>query len=179
MHFDDYQHIGRTRKLHGTRGELKVEIEPRWLEDFLRTEVLFLELQGKLVPYFVAQIRGGNTPLLQLEDVEDRQLALPLTSKPIYLRRQDLLADAEREYEVEEENLVYAHLAGYTLVDERLGEIGIIREVLDMPQQEMAVVSYRDTEALVPLAEAWLQRIDANNRRVHMTLPEGLLDLQQ
>ena len=175
----DYQHIGRTRKLHGIHGELKVEIQDRWLEDFLRAEVLFLEIQGQLVPHFVEQVRGGSALLIQFEDVADRDAALALTSKQIYLRQSDLLADDQREFYAEEVSLQYTYLIGYQLVDAQLGPVGEIKDVLDMPQQEMAVVNYKDSEALVPLAEALIERIDDTTQTLHMRLPEGLLDLQQ
>ena len=176
---DDYQAIGRTRKVHGTQGELKVEIEEAWLEDFTRAEVLFLEIQGQLVPYFVEQLRGGSGLLLKMEDVDGREAALRLTSKPIYLRTGDLLADDQREFYAEEVSLQYTYLIGYQLIDATTGPVGAVQDVLDMPQQEMAVVAHGDGEALVPLADALIDRIDDNTQTLHMTLPEGLLDLQQ
>ena len=179
MIHDDYQHIGRTRKVHGTQGELKVEIEDRWLEDFTQAEVLFLEIQGQLVPHFVEQLRGGSGLLLKMEDVDGREAALSLTSKPIYLRTGDLLADDQREFYAEEVSLQYTYLIGYRLIDAHTGPVGEIKDVLDMPQQEMAVVAYKDGEALVPLAEQLLERIDEKAQQVYMRLPEGLLDLQQ
>ena len=179
MEHTDYQRIGRTRKVHGTRGELKVEIEDRWLEDFTQGDVVFLELQGQLVPYFVEELRGGSGLLLKLEEVDGREAALRLTSKPLYLRATDLLADDQREFYAEEVSLQYTYLIGYQLVDETTGPVGPIREVLDMPQQEMAVVDYRDGQSLVPLAEPLIERIDEATQTVHMRLPEGLLDLQR
>jgi 16S rRNA processing protein RimM len=95
----------------------------------------------------------------------------------VLLREQDILPDHKREFEFEEEEgLEYEHLAGYTLVDETLGAIGVIDEVLEMPQQEMAFLKYKNREVLVPLNEQLIRSIDEAKRQVIMDLPDGLLD---
>ena len=45
--------IGKTKKASGVKGELKVNIDEKYLEDFLQATVLFLTIQGKNVPFFV------------------------------------------------------------------------------------------------------------------------------
>ena len=62
------------------------------------------------------------------------------------------------------------------MVDALLGEIGIIDEVLEMPQQEMAFLKYKERDVLVPLNEQFIQSIDEANRQVMVDLPDGLLD---
>jgi 16S rRNA processing protein RimM len=172
-----YVTIGRTRKAHSLTGELKVFIEERYLEDFMKNERIFLEIKGVKIPYFIANVRGGGEMILKLEEVDNRDTATLLQSRDVLLRQQDILPDHEREYEMpEEEKLEYGHLAGFMLVDETLGEIGLIDEVLEMPQQEMAFLKYNGREVLVPLNKQFISSIDDQNRRVQVDLPDGLLD---
>ncbi|MDX1912830.1 MAG: ribosome maturation factor RimM [Saprospiraceae bacterium] len=171
-----YVTIGRTRKAHGLNGELKVFIEERYLEDFLKNERIFIEVKGVKIPYFIAQVRGGGEIILQLEEVDDRDAATALQSRDILLREQDLIPDAEREFEVDEPVLAYARLEGYLLADKILGEIGKIDEVLEMPQQEMAFLRFKGKEVLIPLNEQFILEINDAGKRVLMDLPEGLLD---
>ncbi|MFN0034455.1 MAG: ribosome maturation factor RimM [Saprospiraceae bacterium] len=172
-----YVSIGRTRKAHGLAGELKLSIEERYLEDFMKNERIFLEVRGVKIPYFIANVRGAGEMILKLEEVDNRDAATALQSREVLLREQDILPDHAREYEVEEEDaLEYGHLAGFILVDETRGEIGEIDEVLEMPQQEMAFLQYKGREVLVPLNEQFICSIDEPNRRVFMDLPDGLLD---
>jgi len=63
------------------------------------------------------------------------------------------------------------------LVDENHGLIGIINEVTEMPQQEMAVLNYREKEILIPLHATLIEAIDTTNQKITVRLPEGLLDL--
>ena len=173
----EYISIGRTRKAHGITGELKVSIEERYLEDFLKNERIFLDVKGVKVPYFIDSVRGGGELILKMEEVDTRDQAIALQAREIFLRKQDILPDHLREFEPEEEEtLEYAHLVGYRIVDSSLGAIGMVDEVLEMPQQEMAFLQYKGREVLIPLNEQLIQRIDEQNRCVYMDLPEGLLD---
>ena len=172
-----YVIIGRTRKAHSLTGELKISIEERYLEDFMKNERIFLDVKGVKIPYFIDNVRGGGEMIVKLEEVDNRDTATLLQSRDVLLRQQDILPDHAREFEVEEEvGLEYAHLAGFMLVDETQGEIGIIDEVLEMPQQEMAFLKYKDREVLVPLNDQFIKSIDQQNRRVMVDLPDGLLD---
>lgn len=174
----EYISIGRTHKAHGLSGELKVSIEPRYLEDFLKNERVFLDYKGVRIPYFIADVRGKGEMIVQFEEVTDRDAAIMLQSKELFLRPQDLLKEEEREFEIEEEEtLQYAHLQGFMIEDAHVGEIGEIREVLEMPQQEMALVLYQGREVLIPLNERFVVKIDKQAKRVMTDLPEGLLEM--
>ncbi len=170
-----YINIGYTRKAHGLEGELKCSIEERYEEDFLSNERIFIDIKGSKVPYFIANVRGKGEMILQLEEVTNRDQAIPLQSKGIFLREQDLIPDEERELEMEEETLRYGQLTGYLLRDRTLGDIAVINEVLDMPQQEMAFLLYQNREILIPLNEHLIVSIDDAKKTVLMDLPEGLV----
>lgn len=173
----EYVTIGRTRKAHSLTGELKFFIEERYLEDFMKNERIFLEIKGVKIPYFIDNVRGGGDMIVKLEEVDNRDTATLLQSRDVLLRAQDILPDHAREFEFEpEETLEYGHLAGFLMVDALLGEIGIIDEVLEMPQQEMAFLKYKGRDVLVPLNEQFIQSIDEANRQVMVDLPDGLLD---
>ncbi len=169
--------IGHTRKAHGVHGELHVQVVPRYLEDLLQVEFIFLELPDGLVPFRVESVRMDRWPILKLEDVELRDEALPLTSRPLLLAEKDLIPDDQRQLEVD--TLAFAWAEGYTLIDERLGRIGRIEEVREFPQQEMAIISYKKRELLVPLHQALISKVDEQQRQLWMRLPIGLIDEEE
>ncbi len=172
-----YINIGHTRKTHGVHGEMKISIEDRYLEDFLKNERIFLDIKGVKVPYFVASVRGKGEIILLLEEVTSKEAAFALQSREIHLRERDLIPDHQRELEIEpEEELEYAHVVGFLLTDQTLGEVGLIREVLDMPQQEMAFLDYQGREVLIPLNAQFIVSIDEKHHTLLMNLPDGLLD---
>lgn len=174
---NQYIGIGYTKKTHGLKGELKLIVEDRYLEDFLKNERIFVDVKGTKVPFFITNVRGKGEMILKLEDVDSLDVAYGLQSREIFLREKDLVPDHERELEIEEETLEYEHLTGFLLTDKNLGEIGTIEEVLEMPQQEMALLKYKGREVLVPLNERFVVTVDDKTKTVHTDLPEGLLDM--
>lgn len=172
-----YVSIGHTRKAHGLAGEIKVSIEEQYLEDFLKNERIFIAVKSTKIPYFIANVRGKGEMIVQLEDVSNRDAAQALQSKELFLREQDLIPDREREFEIPDDSLEYEGLTGFMIVDQNLGEIGVINEVLDMPQQEMAFLTYKSKDVLIPLNDQLILEIDEPNQRVLMDLPDGLLEV--
>ncbi|NUN99427.1 MAG: 16S rRNA processing protein RimM [Saprospiraceae bacterium] len=166
--------IGRIGKAHGISGELKAFVEDAYWEDFLNAEILFLEIRGQHLPYFIEDIRSGNAVLLKLEDLNTREDAQMLHGKDIYLRKEDILPDEARTIIIEPG---FERYTGYNIEDEANGLIGKIEEVIEMPQQMMAVVVYRGREILIPLNEQFIVRADTGQSVLHMNLPDGLLDL--
>ncbi len=169
---DKYVSIGVVRKTHGVKGELKIQIELPYLEDFLEASVLFLDIKGKQVPYFIEEVRAGNDLIVKLEEVNTRETAQDLCNKTIFLREQDLAANPDQIQEAH-----YTDLIGFQMEDTELGMVGLIEAVLEYPQQWLAVIQYQEKEALVPLNPHFVKQIDVPGKRVRVTLPEGLLTL--
>ena len=90
----------------------------------------------------------------------------------------NLLKEEERELEFEDQsNLLFGYLAGFTIVDLELGELGRIIEVIEFPQQEMAVISHNKNEIFIPINENLIEKIDKEKQYIYMNLPEGILDI--
>lgn len=56
-------------------------------------------------------------------------------------------------------------------------ELGEIIEVIEQPMQVLCKIMYKNVEALIPLHEETLVSINQKKKEVHVTLPEGLLDV--
>lgn len=168
--------IGYTKKTHGLQGELKVAVEPPLLEDFLKTEVVFLDLKSGKTPFFIESVREGKDLIVKFEEVDALTAAQNLTGKTMFLRDSDILSDDERELEVAEDD--FAFCKNFKMVDATLGEVGEIAEVLQMPAQTMAVLRRGDRrEIFVPLIPNFIEKVDKRGRKIFVNLPEGLLDL--
>lgn len=137
----------------------------------MEAEVIFLELQGGAVPFFVESIRDLGDLVVKLDEVDTPEAAVTLTGKAVYLPNEALKRGAT------EEGLDLSMLEGFSIVDEAAGSVGIIEEVLELPQQVMAVVQYQDREVLIPLTDELITDVDAESGTLYMSLPEGLLDL--
>ncbi len=173
----EFVEIGKLRKPHGLKGELKLLITERF-EDNLAENVdaFFVEQAGRMMPYFIEYLRGKGAFILKLEDIDSKEDANLIANRPIFLRRKDILMTDE-ELAADDSGLEYNFLTNYTLETELLGTVGTILSVEDFPQQEMAVVRYEGKDFLIPLLKEWILNIDKETKIVRMELPEGLLDL--
>ena len=166
--------IGATKKPHGLKGELKLYVEERYVEDLMNAEILMIDIKGRPTPFFIEDIRFGNNIIAKFEDVNTPEAAMSIANKEISLRESDLIPDEEREIEIE--TMPYEHCIGYTIVNE--GEtVGVIDNIVEYPQQEMAILNYKNKEVLVPLNQHFIKKVDDKNKVIEMVLPEGLLDL--
>lgn len=168
----NYTQIGFTKKTHGVSGELKVAIEEAYEDVFFDADRVFLEIRGSKQPFFIENIRGGGELIVQFEDVPTREDALLLQGRGIFLPEDEI-----PEIHEPVDDLEYGRIQGYLVSDQIAGEVGVVQEVVEMPQQEMAVVNYRGKEVMIPLNPQFVQSIDDDAKRVSVQLPEGLLTL--
>lgn len=171
---EDFISVGFVRKAHGVYGEMRLQVREVFIDDILKARVLFIRRQGRPSPYFIESIRDAGNILAKLEGINTPEAAKALNGSELLMRREDILQIAEEETAAP---LPYAALQGYTIVDSEKGAIGVIEEVIDMPQQALAAVMYKGREVLIPLNEHFIQAIDHAGRRLTMELPEGLLEL--
>jgi 16S rRNA processing protein RimM len=169
----EFTQIGFTKKTHGVKGELKIAIEEPFEDLFFEADRLFIEVKGSKMPFFIQQIRGEGELIIQFEDIDNKDKALLIQSKPVFMPT----AEVPASIEAPDDGLEYGFLEGFAMSDKTIGEVGAIEEVIEMPQQEMAVVTYKGREVLVPLNDNLIVTISEAKKTILVDLPEGLLDL--
>jgi 16S rRNA processing protein RimM len=162
MKIQDCFRVGSILKTKGLKGEMQLYVDFDELED-IEFDAIFVEIGGKLAPFFVESIKYGNgtQAYLYLEDVDTVEKASALVRKDIYLPNTLTLFDLE----------------GFTVIDEHEGELGIITEINEYPQQLVASVTYKGVEVLFPLNEDIITGIDVVKEILSVDLPEGLLEI--
>jgi 16S rRNA processing protein RimM len=164
--------VGFTKKTHGAQGELKITLKDEYFNDFVNSDVVFMNVQGKPLPFFIENLRDAGDILLKIEDVDSSTKAKDLTSKELFLREQDI-----KLFKEETGVVTFERLVGFDLLDEQLGFIGKIAEVEVLPQQYLAIVTYKESEIFVPLHANLMVALDEKKQTIMLRLPDGLLDL--
>ncbi len=171
MKHEEAFYIGYVTKTRGLKGEVQVFFE---FDDYekLEFDVVFADINGKLVPYFVdsAKLQTNSTGYFNFDDADHIDKVQPLLKKKLYL---PLSQKPERD----EDEFFYTDLKGFMAIDETIGELGEILEVNEYPQQFVATVLYKETEILFPLNEDFIVEIDDDEKILTLDLPEGLLDV--
>jgi 16S rRNA processing protein RimM len=75
-------------------------------------------------------------------------------------------------------NKFYFHeIIGFTLLDSVHGDIGIVESVNDTTAQALFEVVKDDKQLLIPINDQIITQVDRENKTIHVTTPEGLVDL--
>lgn len=171
MTLADSFYIGYITKTRGLKGEMQLFFEFEDYQD-LQLDILFLEVNKKLIPYFVSavKVQQNSTAYISFEDVDHIDKAQPLLRKKVYL-------PLEKMPERDPEDFRWTDLVGYLVVDAQEGELGKITEVQDMPQQFVATVDFGGKELMFPLNQDLILGIDAAAKLIEVQLPEGLIEV--
>ena len=77
-----------------------------------------------------------------------------------------------------EGNQFYYHeVIGFEIEDQRLGVFGKIVSINDSTAQPLFEVLNGAVEMLIPMIDHFLVKIDRENKKVIMNLPEGLVEM--
>jgi 16S rRNA processing protein RimM len=167
--------VGYVQKPHGIHGDLVIRFEPEFGETLEEYPTLFMEIDRLLVPYFISdeglRFKSGETVITQLEWVDSDKKAKDLCGLSVYVKQEDVI---ESEDEMSPNALI-----GYKLYDESLGLIGEINDVKDFAGNLLLSVEYQGKEALVPINEDFILRLDEDRREIELRIPDGLFDLDE
>ena len=165
--------IGRIGKPHGVKGEVSLMFSDD-VFDRVDADYLVLMVDGILVPFFMDEYRfkSGETALVKFCDIDTKERAQELTGCDVYFPKK--LSDRD------ENELTWDELTGFEIVNADDGDspIGILKYVDDATENVLFCVETPDgDELLLPAADEFILAIDAENRKIRASLPEGLLDL--
>ncbi len=163
--------IGKLSKAKGLKGHVQAFVEPEFVARLKKVKVLYIKLKESNIPYFVDEYEMADTghSLFLMEGINDRTKAEALHGKEIYTEETNLKKPKKFD------NLDY--LVGYQVTDEKLGFIGLVDEVFDMPSHPIVHVYYNDKLVMIPLVNEYNLDINDRKKTIGLLMPGGLLDL--
>ena len=167
----NYNSIGKIVASFGVKGDLILQHHLGKKTSLKGLEALFVELvKDEMLPYFIqsAKIKSEDEIYLKLEGVDTKEAAQQLKQKEIWLTEEDFHKYAAKSSIVS--------LLGFRLIDDGVDR-GAILEIIEQPHQMLARIDLQGKEALIPLHEQTLDKIDKKKKEVHVVLPDGLLDV--
>ena len=172
MRKEDCFYLGKIAKKFSFKGEVLIYLdtdEPELYEDM---ESVFVDFNKNLIPFFIVSSNLHKNDFLRVkfEDVEDEAAADEIIGREVYLPI-SMLPKLEG-------NKFYFHeVIGFDIEDKRLGVFGKIVSINDSSAQPLFEVVNGTVEILVPMIDQFLVKIDRENKKVIMNLPEGLVEM--
>ncbi|NND76555.1 MAG: 16S rRNA processing protein RimM [Flavobacteriales bacterium] len=172
MAFKDHYYIGKIVRLHSFKGEVYARLDVDHPSQYLEMGSVFLNIENKLVPFFIDSSRFGSKGMLRLkfEDVDSEDEAKRLLKKELYLPLSFLPAK-------EDDDFYFHEIIDFKIIDKTTGIIGKVSEILEYPGNELMKVENGDQDVLIPINDTFIIEVDKKEKTIHVDLPEGLLDL--
>ena len=168
---NNYFKIGRLAATFGLEGELILEHSLGKKTSLKGLENIFIEeTKDSFLPYFLesAKIKNDKEVYVKLEGISAKETAKPFIKKEVWLSENDFKKFAA--------NAAPISLLGFMVVNEN-EELGEVCEVIEQPHQVLCKIMLNGKEALIPVHEDSLEKIDKKNRKLFVNLPDGLLDI--
>ena len=166
-----YFKIGKFAASHGLSGEL-VLVHNLGKKTALRDlETLFIEeSKDNFMPYFITAATAKNDAevYVTLEGIDNKELARKYTPKEVWMAAEDFNKFAAKSAPIS--------MLGYDLMDGETN-LGEIIEVIEQPHQILCAILYNGNEALIPVHEKNLVKMDQKNKKVYVEVPDGLLEI--
>lgn len=167
---------GKVLKTHGKEGELKLAVEQEVFLDLLKkSNYIFILNFGSKVPYRIDSVRGGDPPIVSLEDINTPEEAEKLCGSPFYFLDADFNT-VKDEVQVDPLKM----LDGFLLIDIVTGKrVGDVTKLNEVAGQILATVVDPETkkEHIIPIHNDLVVHLDEAGQVIKMELPEGLLEI--
>jgi 16S rRNA processing protein RimM len=172
MRKEDCFYLGKIAKKFSFKGEVLIYLDTDEPELYENMESVFVEFNKNLVPFFIenSSLHKNDFLKVRFEDVDSEEEADKLIGLEVYLPLTMLPKLTGNKF--------YFHeVIGFDIEDQRLGVFGKIISINDSSAQPLFEVVNGSVEILVPMIDQFLVKVDRENKKVVMNLPEGLVEM--
>jgi 16S rRNA processing protein RimM len=164
--------LGRITKVSGYEGAVAVKIEKNFTENIPPMESVFLEIEGRPVPFFISGLEYSGADILKIsfEGYPSSKKIGEFIGCRVFLTN-DILEDNNQ-------NTDNRILIDYTVYTREGNPIGLVSDIISNNGQWLLNLLSSDRKSiLIPFHEDFVISIDERKKEVVMDIPDGLLDI--
>jgi len=164
--------IGKIMDAHGIRGEIGVVVfsgDVSWINE---AQVLYIARKNIFEEHKIKKIRAHKKGFIcHLESFDDRNKAEEYKGREVWVSK-DLFISEDGDA------LFLSEILGFEIEDAQLGTLGQIANFSSNGSQDLLVIQRQDQiELEIPFVKEFVEKIDFENKKIKMNLPEGLLQI--
>ena len=163
--------LGKITKVHGFEGAVTVKAELNLSENIPLGEPVFLQIEGRPVPFFVEDFCTSRPGLITIkfEDYDQSEKVKEFVGCNIFITSDSEITKTEEDIDM---------LWGYEVYSDQGTDIGKISEIIRNPGQILLeVVSENGDKKLIPLHQDLVCDINNDRKTITMIIPEGLMEI--
>lgn len=160
--------LGQIIKTIGFEGAVLVKLQKQFIDNIPDCESVFLEVDGRPVPFFISwsEYQGADVLKLTFIGYGSLKKVEEFRGCRVFLSDNSQASDTETDFDL---------LKNFTLVNQDNEAVGRIAEIKDNAGQLLlTIITDSGGEILIPLHESLIISIDKRRKRIRMDLPEGL-----
>lgn len=172
MRKEECFYLGKIVRKHSFKGEVLIKLDTDEPELYTEMESVFVAYDTTLIPFFIEQSALHKSTLLRVrfEDVDTEAKADEIIGLEVYLPL-SLLPD------LGENQFYYHEIIGYTTIDSKLGDIGVVTQINENAAQALFEIEKDGKQILIPITDDFIKKIDKKKQTLFLDTPEGLIDL--
>lgn len=165
-------YLGVVTRPQGIKGNVNIYLDVDNPEEYSQMESVFVEINKTLVPFFITylQVRNRNQATVKFEGVDSEEEATRIVNAQLYLPV-DMLPKLSGN------KFYYHEITGYGVIDQNHGDIGIVTEVLEYPNNALLQLDFKGKEILLPIRDEVVLNVDREKRIITVNSPAGLIDI--
>lgn len=171
---EDVYKIGALTRVHGLKGEVSFSFtDDVW--DRADADYLVLKVDGILVPFFLEEyrFRSDSVALVKFVDLDHVDDVQEYVGCEVFFPHELTPEDAPDE-------LRWASFTGYRVyLEGKTEQVGVVNQVDDSTANVLFYIETERGECIVPAVEEFIVDVDHQGRTLILSLPEGLLDLNE
>ncbi len=172
MRKEDCFYLGKISKKFSFKGEVLIYLDTDEPQNYKNLESVFVEINNKLIPFFIEKSAIHKSDFLRtkFEDINNEQEANEILGNSVYLPL-SLLP------KLDDHQFYFHEIIGFKVVDKNFGSIGEVININESSSQPLFEIKYNDKQILIPIIDAFIQKIDKINKTIFLNTPNGLIDL--
>lgn len=163
-----YTAIGKIISTHGIKGEVKLY---PLTDDIRRFDTLVLAYIGeeKLKVNVSGVKYNKNVPIIRFDEFNNINQVLQFKDEYLYV-------DDENLVELDEDEYFIFDLVDCTVEDMKGNYIGILKDIINNPSNDVYVIHDGNKEYLIPAIKEFVKEIDIDNKLVRIDPIEGMIE---
>ena len=171
MKKEDCYFLGKITRRHGLQGNVFLKLDTDQPEMYNKLDSIFIEINGLLVPFFVAKqswskgdtliISYKNSTEALVDQTIGRDVFMPLSTLP----------------KLSGNKFYYHEVIGFEIREEDGKTCGNIVSINDQTAQHYYILDLAGKEIIIPIIKDWILELNREEKYLKMQLPEGLMDV--
>ncbi len=163
--------LGRISRASGYNGSVSVRLEKSFIDNIPEMESVFLEIDGKPVPFYISSLEYSGEDILKIKfkGYDTYEKVNEFTGCRIYLTT----ISKDKKISGNPESI-----SGFKVISGNKSLLGTVMEIIQNPGHDLLkILSPGGKEILIPYHEDFILNTSDKKKTIIVDLPEGLTEI--